>query len=863
MANHRNALVTVVRQELAEARGTARAVLAAAESRRSEALSRKKLVREAYATCLAQLAEARDASRQDIVRRFTVESAALSGSVASLAAICASGAAGAPWRSWAPAEPDRSGQAGLLRIGTIAYEQKKLPALVPLLDGAHLLLDGDQQRADGVIAGLLLRALGTTRPGDLRLSVYDPEHLGGTLAAFGPLGNAELLSFVGPGGLGPLLDELVEHIRRVNESVLAGEYSSLAELTAAGAGPRAEPWRVVVLLADEVSAAEITSAQRAQLDRIVRTGVASGVHLLIRGLEPAPHPTLQRIALAGDTATCGSIGELSIALDDPPSAERVAGFCRSVVERLRSGPEPARLEVLEPATLWAESSAHGLFAPIGDGPDGELVVVPLGDDPPHALIGGPPGSGKTNLLYAWIGSLSARYNPAELAFYLLDFKGMSFARLTPGAREPSWLPQVHLAGVNVGGDREFGLAVLRHLGEELRFRAQATKRHQASRLSELRAEDPEGHWPRIVAVLDEFPVLLGGGDAIAGEAGTLLEDLARRGRSYGIHLVLAASEVTGLDGLADLFALRIALPKARAVLAGDNLAAALIPRLHAVVNTDAGLAGANQIVRLPDTGDRVTWYRLQRRVWLERAHEAVPPRLFDGEAVPELPAAYRPGGPVSGGVGSSPGAVLGERIDVVTGPARLRLGRMPGRNLAVLGTRADEACDILASAALSLAAQGPAKFTVVCPDPGAEPAAAWLAAELPSADFYGPGDTWDPLGPDEIPRYVLGYGLDALPSGRAQLRKLLETGPEQRIHVLGWWRSVARLRADLGGARARTDAIGAWVALDVPGAELSALCPQPEGPAWQPRKRRALFFDRSVHRTPEVIIPYEVNRDHT
>ena len=44
---------------------------------------------------------------------------------------------------------------------------------------------------------------------------------------------------------------------------------------------------------------------------------------------------------------------------------------------------------------------------------------------------------------------------------------------------------------------------------------------------------------------------------------------------------------------------------------------------------------------------------------------------------------------------------------------------MPGRNLAVLGTRTDEACDVLAAAALSLAAQGPAHFSIVCLDPDA------------------------------------------------------------------------------------------------------------------------------------------------
>jgi S-DNA-T family DNA segregation ATPase FtsK/SpoIIIE len=877
VGSHRNALVAVVRQELAEARGTARAVLAAAESARGEALRRKQLIRDAYSTCLAQLAEAREAARQDILRRTTTEARALTRNVESLAALCASGSAGTSWRYWTPTEPDRVGRPRLLRIGTVSYDagdgDRRLPALVPLLDHAHVNLIGDPETADGVISGLLLRALGTTRPGDVRLTVYDPEQLGGTLAAFAPLGNAGLLSFVGPGGLSAVLDDLVEQICRVNETVLAGEYASLPELVAATTGPRPEPWRVVVLLAD----AELTAGQRAQLDRIVRTGVACGVHLVVRGLELAPHPTVERIAVRDGMATCDTTGELAVTLDAPPPPDRISGFARSTAERLRAGPPPASFADLEPEKLWTESSAHGLAAPIGDSTDGPLICVPLGDDPPHALIGGPSGSGKTNLIYAWIGSLAARYSPAELAFYLLDFKeGVSFARFAPGPRDPSWLPQVRLAGINVNGDREFGLAMLRHLGEELRARAQAAKRYEASKLAELRAEDPRGHWPRIVAVIDEFQVLLAGRDALADEAVALLEDLARRGRSQGIHLVLASQDVSGIEalwgrsGLIGQFTLRIALPKARRVLADTNLAAAVIPRFHAVVNADSGAAGANHIVRLPDAGDRTAWRNLQRKLWHSRPDDCVPPRLFDGDAVPRLPEAYRPAGrvpSVTSDIGSSPGAVLGERIDVAARPARLRLGRMPGRNLAVLGTRTGEACDVLAAAALSLAAQGPARFSVACLDPGAERAAARLVAELPQADWYGLADLdqlFGALDPDGIPHYVLGYALDAAgPAYRERLRAVLTDGPEDRTHVLGWWRSVQRLRDDLGGVGARLDTIGAWVALDVQGPELSPLSPQPGGPAWYPRPRRALFFDRSVHRHPEVIIPYEVNSDHT
>ncbi|MFF0377171.1 FtsK/SpoIIIE domain-containing protein [Actinoplanes missouriensis] len=842
MGSHRNALVAAVRQELAEARGTARAVLAAAESARGEAQQRNRMVREAYATCLTQLAAAREAARDDIQRRYRSEAVRLAGHLRGLATVSATGAAGAPWRVWAPSEPEPGDRPGMLRIGTIAFEETAaLPALVPLLGSAHLHLSGPAPVLDQMITGLLLRALGSTRPGDVQLTVYDPEQLGGTLAPFAPLGPA----LVGPGAFGSLLDELVEHICRINGMP----------------GPRTEPWRLVVLLADHATAAEMTAVQRAQLDRVIRTGVAGGVHLIVRGLDVEDINSVERVVVHEQTAFCDSLGPLPITLDPPPPADRVAAFCKAAADRLHAGPAPARLSDLEPPKFWAASAAHGLPAPIGDCTDGTMVEVPLGDEFPHVLIGGPSGSGKTNLIHVWLGSLTTRYGPEELALYLLGFsEGVSFARYAPGSRDPSWLPQVRLAGVNVNADREFGLAMLRHLAEEVRARSL----HGAGSLAELRAAAPDGHWPRIVAVIDEFQTLITGRDAVAEEAAGLLADLARRGGPQGVHLILASPDTIGVQTLAGHVPLRIALPKARRVLTDDNLAPAVIPRYHAVVNTEAGAPGANRIVRLPDAGDRTVWRTLQRRLWRSRPVGCEEPRLFDGNAVPRLPAAYRPAGRLPGAgapVGSSPGAVLGERIDVAAQPARLRLGRMPGRNLAVLGARTDEAGDVLAAAALSLAAQGPAHFSVICLAPEAERAAARLVAELPAADWYDAADVTFDLPATDVPHYVIGYALDAAgPAHRESLRALLDTGPERRTHVLGWWRTVPRLRDDLGGG---FEAIGAWVALDVAGADLAPLYPQPGGPVWYPRNRRALFFDRSVHRTPEVIIPYEVNSDHT
>jgi hypothetical protein len=747
------------------------------------------------------------------------------------------------------------------------------------------------------VAGLLLRVGGSRSPGAVRLTVYDPELLGGSLAGFAPLVGADLLSFVGPGGLTGMLDGLVEEIRRINESVLAGEYASLAELDAATAGRRPEPWRLVVLLGDVATAAELTGAQRAQLDRIVRTGVACGVHVIARGLPIEAHSTVEHIAIDGATARSGITGELTVRLDPAPPPELVTSVCRELAERVLAGPPPATFADLIPEKLWTESSADGLVAPLGEGPDGRLVEVLLGDDPPHALIGGPSGSGKTNLLYAWLAGLCARYSPDELALYLLDFKeGVSFARFAPGRRDPSWLPHVKLVGVNVNADREFGLALLRHLTDELRRRAQAAKRYEATKLAELRAEDPGGRWPRIVAVIDEFQVLLAGRDAVTAEAVALLEDLARRGRSQGIHLVLASQDVSGIEALwgrsalVAQFTLRVALPKARRILADTNLAADLIPRFHAVVNADSGVLAANRIVRLPDASDRQVWRDLQETLCQDRltahpdGHE--PPRLFDGDAIPRFPSTALSPMPVDhGGVGV---AVLGETIDVHGRPAELRLPRTPGRNLAVLGTRAGEASAVLGSAVLSLAHQHPpgdARFSVVCLDEDATPAAKALCRALPDAEWYDTTTVTDLLtslaatisrsdgsgdGVAAGPHYVIGYAWDAAAavlatkpagggrSGHENLRTVLARGPERRIHVLGWWRAVSRLRDDLGGVGARFDAIGSWVALDLHGGELAPLSPQPGGPTWYPRPHRALFFDRAVHRIPEVIIPYEV-----
>ncbi|MGC4813136.1 FtsK/SpoIIIE domain-containing protein [Micromonospora sp. DT228] len=891
MADRRGQLAGRIRDTLAEALGAARTRLSAAQAELTSGRERLARVQRAAAAVPERVGAQRDRRIAEIDARYSARIAELARRAAEAARQEAPGCAGADWTGWAPTPTRRAEPPGALRVGTVRIDGvDPVPALVPLLDAGHVHLSGnDRAGCDAVVSALLLRAAGRADPGAVRLVGYDPEQLGGGLAGFAPLGTAGLLTFVGPGGLGPLLDDLVEQIRRINETVLAGEYASLRELAAA-TGRRPEPWRVAVLLGGD----ELNRHERGQLDRVVRAGAACGVHLVVHGVPVPEDPTVTRVVAGTSGARIGGSAGLPVRLDPPPPATLVTETCREIAAQVNAGPPPTPFADLLPAPelMWREDSADGLTAPIGEGPQGRPVRLTLGDYPPHALIGGPSGTGKTNLIFAWIGALAARYSPAELEFYLLDFKeGVSFARFAQGRRDPSWLPHMRLVGINVNTDREFGLALLRFLAEELRRRADAAKKHEVTKLAELRAVDPTGHWPRIVAVVDEFQMLLAGRDVVAREAADLLEDLARRGRSQGIHLVLASQDVRGIEALwgrpalVAQFTLRIALPKALRILAERNDAAQSLPRWHAVVNAESGMVEGNEVARIPSASDWETWSGLQHRLWRMRPPDAAPARLFDGDAIPRLPDApdFRAlTAPPDGSVPRSPVALLGEIIDVQSRSAALRLPRAPGRNLAVLGTRVDEACAVLDAAARSLARQHPpgtARFSIACLDADADPMARALYDDLADdAAWYDEetvgelmAETADGLTGPGSPHYLLLFAVDAAAgalaaragrrTGLEQLRRIMHDGPERRTHVLAWWRGVARMRADLGGPAARTDQIGAWVALDAHGGELGAsLYPGTGGPDWYPRPWRGLFFDRAVHRTGQVIIPYGPSR---
>ncbi|GGM75200.1 cell division protein FtsK [Longimycelium tulufanense] len=821
--------------------------------------------------------------------------------LAELVARSAPGAAGQPWESWL-AQVGRAEATApvpqLWRVGTAVVDhaptREEFPLAVPFLDAAHLYVSTNHNSrvaAEGLIEGLLLRVLSYFQPGCVQVHVWDVGQLTGALPGLYPLTRSGLLTVHDPTQLNVLLDDLAEHIRRIHTSVLVDGHPSLRALQAA-TGRRTEPWRIAVLFGNHE---RLKDDAQQKLQRIARNGLDCGIQLIIVDIPITVNSPLETIELAeGNRGRSTMTGPHATVYIDPPAprerTSRAVGLITEDAIQRRS--RVCAFTDLLPGERWNARSTTGLQTPIGYY-DGQQVWLTLGDASPHVLVGGPSGSGKTNFLYAMLGGLAARYSPDELELYLLDFKeGVSFAQFTPGRKDPSWLPHARLVGVNVNTDREFGLALLRFLTHEMRRRADAAKQHEVTKLEELRAEDPTGRWPRIVAVIDEFQYLFAERDGVTSRAVALLEDVARRGRSQGIHLVLSSQDVSSIEAfwgkpaIFEQFILRVALPKARRVLADNNEVAMELPRRHAVVNHESGVRLGNQVARIPDATRRGTFDVLQAELWRARHPGLAEPRLFDGSHVPHLAelADFRALEP---GRRQAPVVLLGQVIDVAGSAARTTLARSPGRNVATLGSAVRDAGRVLASAALSLARQhspGDALFTIACLVDDALGPGQRLQRELKESghdadlvDLDGIRGFLDEIserltarlsssgGDRDRPHYLVLYAVDAaqsllekkepgsLKSGVDSLRQVLRHGPELGTHTVGWWRGVQRLKStfSLGGL----DDIGAWVAFDVHGTELTALAAG-QLIGWSPRPGRGLFFDRFAHTRPEVVIPF-------
>ena len=168
---------------------------------------------------------------------------------------------------------------------------------------------------------------------------------------------------------------------------------------------------------------------------------------------------------------------------------------------------------------------------------------------PHALVGGTTGSGKSEFLQAWVLGMAAEYSPDRVTFLFIDYKG--------GSAFADCVDLPHCVGLVTDLSPHLVRRALTSLRAELHYREHLLNRKKAKDLLELEKRgDPECP-PALVLVIDEFA-------ALVGEVPEFVDgvvDIAQRGRSLGIHLIMATQRPAGVikDNLRANTNLRVAL----------------------------------------------------------------------------------------------------------------------------------------------------------------------------------------------------------------------------------------------------------------------------------------------------------------
>jgi S-DNA-T family DNA segregation ATPase FtsK/SpoIIIE len=210
----------------------------------------------------------------------------------------------------------------------------------------------------------------------------------------------------------------------------------------------------------------------------------------------------------------------------------------------------------------------GLSAVLGPAAVGRFQLD-LVSDGPHAIIGGTTGSGKSELLISWVLGMSAHRSPDRVTFLFVDFKG--------GAAFDSLRVLPHCVGVMTDLDAAHSLRALVSLGAELRHRERLLAAAGLRSIDDAPENPP---FPRLVVVVDEYAALL----ETHSSLNSVFADIAARGRSLGVHLVLCTQRPAGvvrdsiLANCALRMSLRVASAADSAAVIGSDAAARLPAR---------------------------------------------------------------------------------------------------------------------------------------------------------------------------------------------------------------------------------------------------------------------------------------------
>ncbi|MER5973402.1 FtsK/SpoIIIE domain-containing protein [Streptomyces sp. NPDC002055] len=188
------------------------------------------------------------------------------------------------------------------------------------------------------------------------------------------------------------------------------------------------------------------------------------------------------------------------------------------------------------AARW-RMGGQSTMAVIGESYDGPFGID-IRKDGPHGLIAGTTGSGKSELLQTIVAALAVANTPENMTFVLVDYKG--------GSAFKDCVKLPHTVGMVTDLDAHLVERALESLGAELKRREHILAAADAKDIEDyqdlVRRDPSHAPVPRLLIVIDEFASMVRDlPDFVTG-----LVNIAQRGRSLGIHLLLATQRPSGV-----------------------------------------------------------------------------------------------------------------------------------------------------------------------------------------------------------------------------------------------------------------------------------------------------------------------------
>lgn len=286
------------------------------------------------------------------------------------------------------------------------------------------------------------------------------------------------------------------------------------------------------------------------LARIIANGSACGVYVIASVKETVSADRRWNSILGGIDASKFNVssnrlligsGFITLA-SSANSASRVSLIATRLEHVSKSADVIPLWKTFPDATRWqTHSSANGISVPIGiDVQTGSPSYFSLTEEKPYALIVGDVDVGKSSALHCLTLQMMANYAPSEVRIAIGDFKdgcefntyvrsGVLSVDAVVNSQDPDTMSSF------------LGFYVAEMHRRQVLFNTTAEQCGRIIRKYETYREACSDHGlphvPRICLIIDEFQSLF---DSPVAGTSALLSELVRKGRTFGIHIIMAS-----------------------------------------------------------------------------------------------------------------------------------------------------------------------------------------------------------------------------------------------------------------------------------------------------------------------------------